>query len=540
MYPHGDNPLLDYLFQNDPLGEDMKHVVHAEQSASGRSLIGLLLDLQLVDEERVLQAVCAVRGCELVSIQDSQGQCCAIDNVVDLQILQDACAVVVHWDGHNATVVLGDIGDLQAQDMVQAALPMGTRVRFVLGRKSDIMAWLHAQEAGRSAPGSELPKDRVQRVVDGQMMHQFLYAVFIDALCRRASDIHFEPCPYLTRVRMRCDGLLMAVRVWHASVWQPLGVQLKILAGMDISQTRLPQDGRFSLSLMGKKVDVRVAVHPTVYGEKIVLRLLDPKRAVLSLDQLGYSPDNLVRIHDMLGQPDGLIVVTGPTGAGKTTSLYSMLSVLDARTLNIMTLEEPVEYSVMGIHQTEVSQKNLFDFAAGMHSVLRQDPDVIVIGEIRDKATAEMAVRASLTGHLVLTSLHTIDALSAFGRLKELGLPPSLLAGVMRGVIAQRLVRVLCADCKVPVPSRKDEGIFQAVGCSACHFSGYKGRRALAEVIPVREELRTLIGQDAPISGMRTWIKQQGIVNLMSEGRRAVLGGQTSWAEIRRVLGEMP
>jgi len=275
--------------------------------------------------------------------------------------------------------------------------------------------------------------------------------------------------------------------------------------------------------------------------------LLDSQKSLISLKELGYSPSNLAQIEKMIQQPEGLIIITGPTGSGKTTSLYSMITALPQERLNIMTLEEPIEYDIPEIRQSEVREKSNFTFVSGMHSILRQDPDVILIGEVRDENTADMAIRAGMTGHLVLTTLHTTRALSAIYRLKELNVATSLLAGILNGIIAQRLIRLLCSSCKEQTQLTDQQScdvkiwpqtkVFKAVGCQECNFSGYKGRKAIAEVITMNEELESLILDQAPYPMVQRALFQRGFKTLASDGLEFVLRGETSVEELHRVIG---
>jgi general secretion pathway protein E/type IV pilus assembly protein PilB len=284
-----------------------------------------------------------------------------------------------------------------------------------------------------------------------------------------------------------------------------------------------------------------------VYGENLVLRILDQQHSLIALEKLGYSAHNMANIHRILEKPEGLIIMTGPTGSGKTTSLYSMLATLDHEHINIMTLEEPIEYHVPNIRQSEVKEKSQFDFMSGMHSLLRQDPDVILIGEIRDEKTADMAIRAGMTGHRVFTTLHTVHALGAIYRLMELQVPISLLAGVLNGVVAQRLIRLLCSACKIPmgleIQQAKDHhvwpqvDVFRANGCEQCGFSGYHGRKAIAEVMVMDADIEALILDRASHQELQRAVTTKGFRPMHHDAKEAVIRGETSLSEIHRVMG---
>jgi type II secretory ATPase GspE/PulE/Tfp pilus assembly ATPase PilB-like protein len=316
-----------------------------------------------------------------------------------------------------------------------------------------------------------------------------------DAVKRESSDIHFEPEHAFLRIRYRIDGVLEQIRSLHKTYWPGILVRLKVLSGMNIAETRAPQDGRMSLTLNGRPIDFRVSSQPGIHGENLVLRILDREKSIMPLEQMGFTTDALRELQLMMARPEGILVVTGPTGSGKTTTLYSMLSHLNNETVNIMTLEDPVEYPVTLMRQSSVNETLKLDFANGIRSIMRQDPDIILVGEIRDKDTAEMAFRAAMTGHQVFTTLHTNSALGVFPRLMDIGIQPGILSGNIIGVVAQRLVRKLCSHCREAYTPDEDESrilgvdpaqppqIYRAAGCPACGNKGYRGRLALIELL---------------------------------------------------------
>src|SRR3954471_17337650 len=318
-----------------------------------------------------------------------------------------------------------------------------------------------------------------------QPMVRLVNALLVDAVKRGASDIHFEPEYAFFRVRFRIDGVLEPVRSLHKTYMPGITVRIKVVSDMNIAETRAPQDGRLSLTLNGRPVDFRVSTRPTIYGENIVLRVLDREKSIISLDRMGLPAEVTDRLGIMLARPEGILIVTGPTGSGKTTTLYSLLAQVNDETVNIMTLEDPVEYPLTLMRQTSVNEVARMDFANGIRSIMRQDPDIILVGEVRDKETAEMAFRAAMTGHQVFTTLHTNSALGAFPRLLDIGIQPDIMAGNIIGVIAQRLVRTLCAQCKdTYAPTREDRmllgeladqvtELYRSVGCHQCHNKGY-------------------------------------------------------------------
>lgn len=376
-------------------------------------------------------------------------------------------------------------------------------------------------------------------------------AVFIDAVKQGASDIHFEPEQAFLRIRYRIDGVLWQIRCLHDRYWPAMCVRLKILAGMDIAEQRMPQDGRVNLFLCGRQIDFRVSSHPTLHGENIVLRVLDRDKAIIALDAMGLHAPQLQQVKSMLAKPEGLLILTGPTGSGKTTTLYSMLGHLNHEHVNIMTLEDPVEYPHSLMRQTSVNAANKVDFINGIRAILRQDPDIILIGEVRDEATAAMAMRAAMTGHLVMTTLHTNSAAAAFARLQDLGVSPHMMAGSLVGVVAQRLLRRLCQHCKRQITadheltqllSRADEfahkelQVFESVGCSHCRMSGYHGRLVIMEVLAMHAGMEAMLTQPLPMHRLQQQAREHGYTTLAEEGLKLVRAGETSVEELRRVV----
>ena len=379
---------------------------------------------------------------------------------------------------------------------------------------------------------------------DGAPIIRMINALLTQALREGASDIHIEPYVERSVVRFRIDGVMRDVVSPPRSVHAALVSRIKVMANLDIAEKRLPQDGRISLRLAGRTVDVRVSTLPAAQGERAVLRLLDKDNARLDLPQLGMSEPTLKQLDHLIKQPHGIILVTGPTGSGKTTTLYAALSRLDATQLNIMTVEDPIEYELTGIGQTQVNARIDLTFSRALRSILRQDPDVIMIGEIRDLETAQIAVQASLTGHLVLATLHTNDAASAVTRLADMGVEPFLLASSLLGVMAQRLVRRLCPACRRKDKIGKAElkrnqlravASFDAPGCEACAQTGYRGRTGIYELLLVDEPLRALIHERTGETAYRDYAHKQGMVNLREDGLRWIADGTTSVAELLRV-----
>ncbi len=396
----------------------------------------------------------------------------------------------------------------------------------------------------------QLPKtqDLLESQDDAPII-RLLNAIFSQAVKREASDIHIETFETRVLVRFRIDGVLQEV-LDIQRVLAPLVVsRIKVMAKLDIAEKRLPQDGRISLKVAGHTIDVRVSTLPSNHGERVVMRLLDKKVSRLNLSHLGMSTHSLSAVKNLLAKPNGIILVTGPTGAGKTTSLYAMLSQLNDVQRNILTVEDPIEYDLPGIGQTQVNTKIDMTFAKGLRAILRQDPDVVMVGEIRDLATAEIAIQASLTGHLVLSTLHTNSAIGAVTRLGDMGVEPFLLATSLIGVIAQRLVRLLCPHCKRAHQAdaselallKKDKTdaitIYQATGCEQCNNTGFKGRTGIYEVVSIDNKMEQMIHSQQSEAEIEAYARKT-IPSMRQDGMARVLNGETTIEEVLRVTVE--
>ncbi len=364
-----------------------------------------------------------------------------------------------------------------------------------------------------------------------------------------ASDIHIEPSEKRLRVRCRIDGLLFDQQAPPMGMHAAIVSRLKIMANLDISERRLPQDGRIRATVRGRTVDLRVSTLPVIHGEKCVIRILDTRSILVGLENLGMLPDTLELFRRQILQPHGIVLVTGPTGSGKSTTLYSALQIMKADEMNISTVEDPVEYELASINQVHVHDSIGMTFSAALRSLLRQDPDVVMIGEIRDVETARIAVQASLTGHLVLSTLHTNDAPSSISRLMNIGVEPYLISASVNAILAQRLVRRICENCKTPVANPREadigylrkhgddntETIYQGAGCEKCRHTGYKGRVGLYELMIMDEEIRRVISSDVPLAELRRLAREGGMVTLCEDGIKKVADGQTTVEELMRV-----
>ncbi len=435
-------------------------------------------------------------------------------------------------------------GRLELQPLLAAETEIENAINQFYGYELSVDGILHEIETGQVSEQS-LPAHGEEY---SQPLVRLVDALLSDAVKAGASDVHFEPEQGFLRVRYRIDGVLRQVRSLHKNYWSAIAVRLKVMSGMNIAETRAPQDGRISLMLFGRPVDFRVSAQPTTHGENIVLRVLDRSKGIVALDRLGLAEEALATLRLMMARPEGMLLVTGPTGSGKTTTLYSMLSYVSNETVNIMTLEDPVEYPMALIRQTSVNEVSKLDFASGIRSMLRQDPDIILVGEIRDVETADMAVRAAMTGHQVFSTLHTNSAIGAIARLLDLGIVPDILAGNIVGIVAQRLVRRLCGHCRVlEAPSAVERrllalgdddprGVHRARGCEQCGGTGYRGRLAVMELLRMDRDLDELIARRATRRDIERLATQKGFRPLAEDAVRRVLDGTTTLDEVSRVV----
>jgi len=411
------------------------------------------------------------------------------------------------------------------------------------------------QEASSATIDLDLPEAEVDEGDDEALALQapvvkICNLVFVEALRRRASDIHFEPLEKKFRVRFRIDGVLYEVVAPPKRIEKAVIARVKLMAKMDLAEKRLPQDGRIMLDIGGKPIDFRVSALPGIYGESIVLRILDKTSMLKGLEELGFLPDDLAKWTELLKYTGGLVLVTGPTGSGKTTTLYAALQTLNTMDRKLMTVEEPVEYQIPGINQTPVNADIGLSFAAVLRSFLRQSPDVILVGEIRDFETSDIALRAALTGHLVFSTLHTNDAPGAITRLTDMGAPPFLIASSVQGIMAQRLVRVLCSYCKEKIePDEKMKQILRVKegeelnvckpkGCNECNFTGFRGRLGIFEIFSMNDELRELALRRVGTSEIREAARRAGMKLMVEDGYEKVKRGITTLDEVYTVTGE--
>lgn len=412
------------------------------------------------------------------------------------------------------------------------------------GSAQEVIDGLSSESLDTLATEWEEPKDLLE-LVDEAPIIKLLNSLLFQAVKERASDIHIEPYEKVVEVRFRVDGVLFPVLSPPKAIQEATISRVKVMAGLDIAEKRLPQDGRIRLLIAGKDIDVRVSVIPTSFGERVVLRLLDRKGGIIEFEGLGFNIGQVEMMDSLLSRNSGIILVTGPTGSGKTTTLYSALNRINSAKRNIITVEDPVEYQLKGIGQINVNPKIGLTFAQGLRSILRQDPDVIMVGEIRDMETAEIAIHASLTGHLVISTLHTNDAPTAITRLVDMGIERFLVASSLSAVIAQRLVRVLCQYCKEVYTPQSDEmsafkqynvrRLWKPVGCERCFKSGYHGRTGIFEFLIVDQDMHSVILKNPDSSSLKGYALSKGMKTLKDDGLEKAAAGVTSLEEIIRV-----
>jgi type II secretory ATPase GspE/PulE/Tfp pilus assembly ATPase PilB-like protein len=532
--------LIHTLLERGLLDEDQVNILTTEYRISGQSLESLVVDLGFVSG-KVLAEICSeIRGFPFVDLQQ-KSFCFQTAQKIPYDVSFLCLCVALSFDSRSdvLSVAMSDPSDLGHVDYLRSFLPKNQDLQIFTAEKSMILDWLyHYHLSVRSQDSPPFV------VLESAHFSELLSELICDAVLKEASDIHFQPEKVFMRVRYRCNGILRTVRCFHQHVWSSLCVQLKVLGGMDIAESRRPQDGRFHLKIMERWIEFRLSSHPTCYGESLVVRLLDSKKGHLSLEKLGFDEASLAQTEALIAKPHGLLVVAGPTGSGKSTSLYALLGLMSAEETNILTLEEPIEYHMQGVRQSEVREGSL-SFAEGMRSLLRQDPDVILLGEIRDQETAEISLRAGMTGHKVLTTVHAYNPFAVVDRFLDLDVSSELLSHVLNGVISQRLLRVLCEACKQPddfpekfaFHTKLSGGLaFKAVGCKACDGTGYRGRKAVAEIWTLSDEDREMVLKGKTSFEMQ---KKHEIVShetIFSKALKWVENGKTTLEEVARSM----
>jgi type IV pilus assembly protein PilB len=572
--PSEPNATQDAVFEGPPLArvlvesgqvspEEMAIALRAHQE-SGESLARYLYNNHMATEEDLVQAMAQEVGLEYVDLSNFPIDSRASSLIPDA-VAQHHMVLPIAIEGGVPIVAMANPTDVFAMDDLRTIMGrnftpvVATRTQIAmhlrLARDADVDVAGVAEDAaggiGDSASGFEI--ESLQSVVEDAPIVRYVNLLILQALNERASDIHIEPTPKRLRIRFRIDGVMHDATSASPSIHGAVVSRLKVLGEMDIAEHRVPQEGRVSLSVSDRQIDLRLATLPSLFGETCVMRLLDKSASIRSLPDLGFYPDTLERYSQAYKHPYGVILVTGPTGAGKTTTVYGTLQEVMSKEKSVVTVEDPVEYQIDGITQVQINQKAGLDFASALRSILRSDPDIVLIGEIRDISTATIAMEAALSGHLVLTTLHTNTAAATPLRLTEMGIEPFLVISSVTGVLTQRLARVLCKKCKEPYEASEKEflaagykepdlegidtsTLYRAVGCRSCSHTGYLGRMVLAEVLNMTEEIDRMIIEQQSISNIEREACNQGMRTLRMDGLMKVIDGQTTLQEVLRVV----
>ena len=548
------------LIEKKVISEDQLGIALREQSRlNGAKTIGaIMVELGFISEGALGEILNESAGIKKFDIKAA-----IIDAKLVKKIPKDFAihnkVIAVSYSGSSITVGMSDVFDIVALDQVRRYFPPNFQISPVYVPEVDIMQAIdqyYAYEMSIEGILKEIEGADKKTNIDDEAqlrgdykspMVRLVDAILSDALHRGASDLHFEPEHLFLRIRYRIDGKMVQIRSIHKDYWSAISVRIKIMSGMNIAESRKAQDGHINSEILGRKIDFRVSTQPTINGENIVMRILDEKQSILSLDKLGFSEHNINLLRKAVQRPEGVIILTGPTGAGKTTTLYTVLNHINSIDKNIMTLEDPVEYRIPLIRQSNIKAEVGMDFASGIKAILRQDPDVILVGEIRDKETAITAIQAAMTGHQVYSSLHTNDALAAIPRLMNIGVPNYLMSGSLICIVAQRLARKLCPHCKKEHPldafekrllgpkhSNIDK-LFKAQGCERCS-GGYKGRIVVSEILPFDRELDDLVMLSASRKEMLAYALKTGFVPMIEDGVQKVITGITDLKELIRVI----
>lgn len=536
------------------------NVALQEKKLSGKMLGEVLVSLGFITDDALSAFLAETSGFDVFHPKTT-----VIDGNA-LRMIDKATALKhqilpVSISGTVALIAMADPYDVVAMDVLRRYLPKGMTVRPLVSTPTVLMdaidaAYGYASKVGdilKELEGADQKKLDVAGLSEEEAythpIVRLVNALISEAVKAKASDLHFEPEENFVRLRYRVDGDLFTAQILHRQHWSAMAQRLKILANLNIADKLSPQDGRINMNVGGREVDFRVSSLPTVFGENIVMRVLDKSSSIMPLSSLGFSPHNLDLIKRAQARPEGIIIVTGPTGSGKTTSLYSMLNEINTVEVNIQTLEDPVEYSLPMIRQTAV-REGILEFADGIKAMLRQDPDIIFIGEIRDKTSAEMALQAAMTGHQVYTTLHTNDSFGAMPRLTDLGMVPGMVAGNIIAVFAQRLVRTLCPHCKEPHTATDEECVLMGIlsgtapsifrahagGCDQCGGAGYKGRIAVAEILLFDEDMDEIVARGGTKIELKNLAVQKGFKSMKDDGILKVLEGKTTLEALSKIV----
>lgn len=549
--------LKERLIREGHVSDDQLNIALMEHKKTGQALGDILVAMGFVSAEVVREMVGSYVGYSSMSLKE------VVPDPKALSLVSEAFAhsysvMPISLKDQELKVAMTNPGDILVLDKLKRHLQnpniqvvpvlvveseIHSAIDKYYGYELSIEGILKELETGKIELSRSASEDEYS-----QPMVRLVDNILTDAVKRNASDVHFEPEEDYIRIRYRIDGVLQQIRLLHKSYWSGFVVRLKVMSELDLTEQRLPQDGNMSLIVHGRRIDFRISSLPGSHGENIVLRILDREKGIVPLDDLGLDKESYAELKLMMSRPTGILLVTGPTGSGKTTTLYSILNELNDIGVNIMTLEDPVEYPMSLIRQTPINDEIGMTFAAGIRSLMRQDPDIILIGEIRDAETAEMSIRAAMTGHQVFATLHTNSAIGAIPRLLDIGVSRSIMSGNIIGIIAQRLARKLCVYCKEPyepeefekqllsIPESENMTLYRASGCDQCNNLGYKGRVAVLETLRFTQEMDDLLLDGASQHTILEKAVENGFSTMVQSGIRWVKQGQTSLDEIGRIV----
>jgi len=546
-------PLGEKLVDAGLITPEKLQVALEEQKRTKKLLGEILVGLKFVTADEISEVIARESDTAFESLSELK-VAGALRRLIPEKMIRDKKILPVKQDGKRLTLAMVDTFDILTMDEVQDMT--GLQIKVVALTVKDFRAAFERSYIAENAMEHSL--EQAVKAVDFQDVKalssgeeapvtRIVNEIIETAVQRHASDIHIEPEAQVVRIRYRIDGILVSAASMPKKIQSPLESRIKIMGGMNISERRIPQDGRITFREFGRNVDIRASSLPTVHGENMVLRVLDLDKVVVGLEGLGMDENNLKIFKTLLGKPFGIVLVTGPTGSGKTTTLYSGLLHINSLEKNVMTLEDPVEYRLPLIRQSQINPKAGFTFASGLRALMRQDPDVILVGEMRDSETVEMAIRASLTGHLVLSTLHTNDAASALPRLMDMGVNPFFLPSTIAGIVAQRLVRKVCEHCAEPyVPKEEELQLFsiqsseghrfrKGKGCERCAKTGFKGRIGVYEILTMNKEIIRLIHKRESGRAISEAAVAGGMVDLRSDGAKKIAAGLTTFSELMRV-----
>lgn len=554
--PSATDRLSQLLIKNNVINEAQLAAALERQKQSGSSLGKVLLEMGVVRENQLAEVIAHELGLGYVDLLEYKINIQATTSIEETTAQRYTC-IPIDFEEGKLVVAMADPTNIYALDDIR--LSTGYEVKPVVSAKEDIVRaiqryyHLDTDVVEEALEGKEMDEgEGIAGVVEDTPLVRFTTTMIAEAINRGASDIHIDPRENEVLIRYRIDGVCQEIKRVPKNVHQGIVSRIKIISDLNIAERRVPQDGHFGMLQAGKAIDFRVAILPTVYGEKVVMRILDKSSILLRLEDLGFLPESLEKYRKAFILPHGALLVTGPTGSGKSTSLYATLNVLNTEEKNITTVEDPVEYRLAGINQVQVNPKAGLTFANALRNILRTSPDILMVGEIRDRETAKIAIEAALTGHLVLSTLHTNDAPSALPRLIEMGVESFLVSSAINCVLAQRLVRKLCSNCKVPYEpdasalktlqfpfTEGDDLILYKAnenGCAKCSNTGYKGRVGLYEVMPMSDEIQRLTVKEASATFIMNQAIEEGLLTMRDDGFTKVKMGLTSIEEVMRVV----